>query len=125
MARRSTPATAPSCRVIRRLGLGAGNGDVLPGPLAGHAAACLRCQAELARYRRLKRELAGLATETMQAPQRVMAEVDALIESRPLPHPQGSSAKTAATLAGAAAAAAGVIAVAMWRRSRVLAWPAS
>ncbi|MDJ0925845.1 MAG: hypothetical protein QNJ77_14930 [Acidimicrobiia bacterium] len=93
----------------------------LPGPLGNHAATCLRCQAELARYSKLRRQLAVMADVTEPAPDPLAASVaDAIAtdppeagdsESRPRP--------TRAAAAGAvAAAAAGAVAVAVWRQSK-------
>ena len=115
--------TRPSdlmCRTVR--GVGATAGGALPGPLATHVSECLRCQAELARYRRLRRELGRLAQRREVAPISIAARVDHTISpqlavvGRP-----SQNARRAATIVGATAAAASTAAFALWRRTRAAA----
>jgi hypothetical protein len=86
-----------------------------PGGLTGrrgdHAAVCLRCQAEAAKYRRLRRGLAGLAGVVELAPAEIAASIRETVaqESEPEMAP-GRLAGVAA--AGAAAfVAAGTVVV--------------
>ncbi|MDG2028627.1 MAG: hypothetical protein P8J50_16085 [Acidimicrobiales bacterium] len=93
--------------------LGAGDDAVLSGPARAHVAECLRCQAELANFRRLRRSMRALAS----AP----ALVDVTLEHEilvALDDADGRSARrvpgyaAAAAAVGGLAAAAGVIALA-------------
>ena len=90
------------------------------GRLGEHAASCLRCQAEMARYRSLRRHLGGLAQVVIIAPPTVLAAVEARLGD--VPQPLASSghraAIVAAAAAGAAVAAAGTIVVLGLRRAR-------
>lgn len=91
--------------------LAAGDDAVLSGPARAHVAECLRCQAELANFRRLRRSMRALAS----AP----AHVDFTLEHEilvALDDADGRSARRvpgyAAAAVGGLAAAAGVIALA-------------
>jgi len=96
---------------------------------AKHAAGCLRCQAELAHYRRLRRTLRQLAFEPVAVPfglaDSVIAHLDRAAESLAGHAAQGSRAWArraayAGALAATAAGAAGAFAlVASRRRGRV------
>ena len=108
------------CRATRRLVPETLDPDRLPAGLAQHAASCLRCQAEMARYRRLRRELGALAAQTQPAPATIAPRVEEAIWGGDTEGRAGRHAnRVVATLAGAAAAS--VVAVAMWRRTRVAA----
>ena len=89
------------------------------GPAASaHVEACLRCQAEVANYRRMRRTLRSLAEHPVVASPQLEDEIlDALdlVEGRP---PSRVPVAAAATIGGLAAAA-GVIAFAA-RHRRVL-----
>jgi anti-sigma factor RsiW len=79
-----------------------------------HIASCLRCQAEAARYRTLRRHLAELRNETVQAPPGfVPLVVSGLGTEADVPRKPGGI--EAAVAAAGLAAVAG--AVALWRRS--------
>ena len=54
--------------------------DELGERLAGHVETCLRCQAEAARYRTLRRRLGSLSSEEMTAPKTLVPLVVARIE---------------------------------------------
>lgn len=109
------------CKTVRSLGPDVAESDRLPIALAHHSATCLRCQAEVARHRKLKRELGALASDRKVAPARVLPTVEGAILVTPQAAPAKATTKVAATVAGATAAAASVVAVALWRRSRVVA----
>ena len=113
-------ASQLKCRAVKGLGPDVADSSRLPGPLAHHAASCLRCQAEVARYRRLRREL-GALSETERAPQALVARVEQTIwadeDSEAVKRRSG---RVMATVAGATAAA-GMVVVAMWRRARTAA----
>jgi len=114
-------AESLKCKAIRGLGPDIADSDRLPVSLADHGASCLRCQAEVARYRKLRRELGHLAEDAIAAPERVAAAVELAVAAMPQTEPAKPTAKVVATAAGAAAAAASVVAVALWRRSRAVA----
>lgn len=107
------------CQLVDRA-LPAAFGDVagLPVPLRTHAKACLRCQVEVARYRKLARHLAALSGVVVPAPTAlapaVMQEIgapDSLVPDA------GSRVGRAAAAAGALVAAAGTVAVVRWIRT--------
>ena len=108
------------CKAVKGLGPDLATTDRLPAALAQHAASCLRCQAEMARYRRLRRELGSLAASTEPASPTILAGVEQAIASEARQHETTRHARFVATLAGATAAA-GVVAVAMWRRTHTAA----
>lgn len=111
----------PSCRVVRSI---APSTDVagLSRILETHMSSCLACQAEMARYGKLQRQLASLADVMVPAPAPLVAAVEDAISSAPEPadgtaddsHP----ARIVAAAGAVVAAAAGAVAVAMWRHSR-------
>jgi hypothetical protein len=94
----------------------AANGEgVLAGPARDHVARCLRCQAEMASYRRLRRSTLALAGST--APFDPTLEHDILFrldeyDGRPSRRVPGYAAATL----GGLAAAAGVIVLATRQR---------
>ncbi len=112
----------PTCRLVRTL---APSRDVRPFSVRidGHVSACLTCQAELARYGRLQRQLASLADVVSPAPEPLAAAVAGAIAAssepsepdRGIAHP----ARVAAAAGAVVAAAAGAVAVAVWRHSRL------
>ncbi|MCP3976605.1 MAG: hypothetical protein GY720_19135 [bacterium] len=110
------------CKAVKSLGPNLAEASILPGPLAHHAATCLRCQAEVARFRRLRRELSSLADHIEPAPSTLVERVEQAIWADAAPiGAQHHGAKVVATIAGATAAAASVVAVALWRRARAAA----
>ena len=90
--------------------------SVLSADASDHVAECLRCQAEIANYRRMRRALRTLAEQpTAEAPDlehRILVALDELDGRSPSRVP----AVAAATIGGLAAAA-GVIAIAARRRT--------
>ena len=96
----------------------AADDTVLSADAAAHVAQCLRCQAEVAHYKRMRRVMRGLAehhgVEAPDLEHRILValdEADGTVGTR-------AQAVAAATIGGIAAAA-GVIAFAV-RRSRVV-----
>lgn len=84
-----------------------------------HMAGCLTCQAEAARYRKMYRSLAGLATLTEQPPHGFAPDVAAALGADTSRGRSPSRRGRVAAATGAiAATAAGVVAVALWRRAR-------
>lgn len=81
----------------------------------GHIATCIRCQAEVTRYRSVARNLAALRREVTAAPAGTTQNVLARL-ARP---PRGQRRRRtieAAAATGAVVAVAGALAVAGWRR---------
>jgi hypothetical protein len=110
------------CSTVKGLGPAAAYVGALPGPLATHIASCLRCQADQARYRRLRRELSRLAQRSDVAPVSVVPSVEHAISVRlALAARPRHNARLAATIAGATAAAASTVVFAVWRRTRAAA----
>ncbi len=112
----------PMCRVVQSLAPSR-EFDMLNARLDKHVSSCLSCQAEMARYGRLRRQLASLSEVVVEAPEPLAAAVTAAIASgeapieptRGIAHP----ARVAAAASAVVAAAAGAVAVAVWRHSRV------
>lgn len=113
-------AEALKCRTVRSLNADAVESGRLPATLWDHVSTCLRCQAQVVRSRKLRRELAALASEVDPAPASVLLVVEGAICMEPRHDVAKRSAKLVATVAGATAAAAS-LAVAWWRRSRAIA----
>ena len=94
------------CRTIRSLGPDLAESDRLPATLAEHSSTCLRCQAEVARYRRLRRELDSLGNENVAAPDTILPAVEMAIAAELEPETRPTS-RVVATVAGATAARSG------------------
>lgn len=78
---RRDKAAAPTCEVIAELLPGAVDGTTdLDRQQRRHVEQCLRCQAELARYRRLLRAMRSLRT-VVEAPDGMLADVLAHLEA--------------------------------------------
>lgn len=99
-------------------------GRAAPGPVVRHVERCLRCQAELAQYRRLLRVLHQLRTEMIDPAPGLLADILAAIEAagerraiRSLLRGRRVAYLGGIAAATAAAGAAGVI-VAMSRSRR-------
>ncbi len=109
------------CLVVRSL---APSTEGVPpsGMLGEHVSHCLRCQAELARYSRLRRHLVALADEVEAAPPPMATDVDREIgagSEDSTPPKRGPQVNRVAATGGAvAAAAAGAAAVIVWRHSK-------
>jgi len=91
--------------------------DSLPGPFSRHVSSCLPCQAEQARYRRIRRGLADLASDRIDAPPTLATGVDAAMTALGAHHHRHRAGRVAAA-AGAAVAAAGTVVVVRWLRAR-------
>lgn len=107
------------CAAVRAQLPSTGANAELSAPLAAHAAECLRCQAEVSRSRRLRRDLTELGATSMPAPIGFAVSVDAALD-RPVT-PSGHRIRqgtTVAAAAGALAAAAGTLVVIGWMRAR-------
>ncbi|NND03624.1 MAG: hypothetical protein HKN91_12635 [Acidimicrobiia bacterium] len=109
------------CKTVRSLGPDVADLPRLPVTLAEHSSSCLRCQAQAARYRKLRRELGALSRHSSSAPVRLLAPVDAAIARTSQAEAPKATSKVVATVAGATAVAASVVAVALRRRSRAAA----
>ena len=93
------------------------------GRLGSHVSQCLSCQAELARYNRLRRQLGLLADVVELVPPLLVAAVESEIGAAT----EGSTSPgrsphvgRAAAAGGAFAAAAGAAAVLVWRHSKAV-----
>ncbi len=73
-----------------------------------HLAQCLRCQAEVARYRRLRRELAATAIHPISPPDGLLDALAGGYAERPAPVTAHEHRRRAAYIGGLAATAAGV-----------------
>ena len=113
------------CKLVGRQIATHEDGDVPHRRLSGHTARCLNCQAVKARDRRLRRALAGLATQTLTAPAGLATAVGIAIETRAveqmlapvtaLLEPGRKRIGSPGALVGVAAFAAGGAALAAWR----------
>jgi anti-sigma factor RsiW len=112
----------PTCRIVQSL---APTRDVSPfsARLDRHVGTCLTCQAELARYGRLRRQLASLAEVVSAAPEPLAVSIATAISSDGEPHEPEKGfahpARVAAAAGAVVATAAGAVAVAVWRHSRL------
>ena len=109
-----------TCRIVStRLPL-AGAEASFGSSIDAHVGECLTCQAEIARYRKLSRALSGLAGELVEAPDGFAARVEfALDRDEPVVATGPRRVGKVATATGAiAATAAGVVAIALWRRAK-------
>lgn len=108
-----------TCRLVRLQLPSVDEPEDLDGPLAGHVGSCLRCQAEVSRYRRLHRSLGILSDEVVVAPDGFRAGVEARLAGG---EPGWASAPVraarVAAAAGAVVAAAGTVAMVRWMRTR-------
>ena len=89
-----------------------------------HVATCLRCQAELAQYRRLARTLRSLRSQEVVPLDGLLDDIIAVLDDPELLHDRSRMGRRAAYLSGIAAAtaagAAGAIVIASRVRSRRL-----
>jgi anti-sigma factor RsiW len=113
------------CTVVRMRLPGVDSVDELGERLVSHVASCLRCQAEAARYRTLRRRLGSLSSEEMTAPETLLPSVVARIEREEAPagtDPRVGLRRAAVAISAAAGAAvaatAGTIIVVGLRRSQ-------
>jgi hypothetical protein len=110
-----------TCHMVRFLAPSHSD-TALSGQLNRHVSACLSCQAEIARYGKLRRHLAALSDFTVDAPRPLVATVSAAIAAPdPIisPEPVSHVGRIVAASSAVAAAAVGAIAVVLWRSSRV------
>ena len=111
----------PTCRMVQSLAPSQEVGN-LSKMLDTHVSACLSCQAELARYGKLRRQLSSLTDVVDEAPEQLVAAVTAAIASADDAQDADSglthSARVAAAAGAVVAAAAGAVAVAVWRHSK-------
>jgi len=112
------------CTVVRVRLPGVDSVDDLGDRLAAHVATCLRCQAEAARYRTLRRRLGALAPDQMTAPGTLVPSVVACIEIEESDVPgnrrvglRRAAVAVSAAAGAAVAATAGTIIVVGLRRS--------
>ena len=113
-----------TCLVVRSVAPSTGAAN-LSSRLNSHVASCLPCQAELARYSKLRRHLGALAGVIEPAPGRLAAAVADAIASDGVDRTASSHRPRPVQLAAATgavvAAAAGAVAVAVWRQTRAVA----
>jgi hypothetical protein len=105
---RARPARVPlACEEATEALPALAGGDEVPAALAAHVSQCLRCQAELARYRRLLRTLRSLRGDWATPPAGALGAVLAALEQA---ESSGGRAIRAAYLGGitVAAGAAGM-----------------
>ena len=110
-----------TCLMVRALAPSS-EGVAPGGRLQIHVAQCLSCQAELARYNRLRRQLGSLADVVEPAPLPLVSAIESEIDSgsRPSTTPWRAYqvGQVAAEGGAVAAAAAGAAAVIAWRHSK-------
>lgn len=111
--------TSPTCRAVRAILPSLDDPRALRGPSAAHLGVCLRCQAEAARYRRLRRSLAVISRRTETAPAGLVGAVAQRLTEADAQAPEAPAraARVVAT-AGAVVAAAGTVAMVRWMRAR-------
>lgn len=112
------------CAVVRLRLPGVESVDDLGERLAAHVETCLRCQAEAARYRTLRRRLGALSRDAMTAPATLVPAVVARIEVDESEIPadlrvglRRAAVAMSAAAGAAVAATAGTIIVVGLRRS--------
>jgi anti-sigma factor RsiW len=112
------------CALVRMRLPGVESVDELGERLAAHAGTCLRCQAEAARYRTLRRRLGALSREELKAPGALLPSVVTRIEreeAQSMTDPRARLRRAAVAISAATGAAvaatAGTIIVVGLRRS--------
>ena len=81
-----------TCLVVRAAAPTADLSGLSPPSLESHVTACLSCQAEMARYGKLRRQLAALADVVETAPAPLVPGVEEAIASGQTPIKSGGSA---------------------------------
>ena len=105
----------PACALARPLVLAAAVEDRAPArPVARHMTGCLRCQAEAARGRTMRRGLQALSTERYTPPRDLVVAVEARLGA-----PTRSRRRFVPVAAVAAAAVSMVVVVSLRRRLAV------
>jgi anti-sigma factor RsiW len=108
------------CDQIRdRLAGAVDEADALDPTASRHVGSCLRCQAELAQYRRLLRSLRSLRDEPVTVPADLAALVFARLDAGNRTPPWARRVAYAGALAATAAGAAGAIAIVASRNRRL------
>jgi anti-sigma factor RsiW len=108
------------CDEISELLAGAVDGTTVLDPsMTRHVGSCLRCQAELAHYRRLLRSLRSLREEPIPAPAELPALVRARIDEGGRSSPWPRRVAYAGAVAATAAAGAGAIVLVASRTRRL------
>ena len=108
-----------TCKAVRVQLPSLDDPELPTGPLAAHVGSCLRCQAEVARYRRLHRSLGRLAEHVEVAPDGLVADVESrLSDGDAVVDVSSPSVPRVAAAAGAVVAAAGTVAMVRWMRTR-------
>ncbi len=113
MSSEKSPTAGFNCRDLSDE-LVAADESLLSLPTRVHATECLRCQAELAGYRRLRRMMSSLKNAPIELDPTLEREIFALldeIDDEATRHTPNVLAVAAATIGGIAAATAGVIAL--------------
>lgn len=105
------PSDPLSCVDVADDLAGVADQDLVSTRVGAHVAACLRCQAEVAQYRRLARSMRELATRPPVAPVGLEHEILLTLDDADAHAARRVPARAAAALGGIAAAA-GVIALA-------------
>jgi anti-sigma factor RsiW len=108
------------CDELAEMLAGAVDGSaVLDVDATRHVSSCLRCQAELAQYRKLLRSLRSLREQPIAAPGDLPALVQARIDAAGRGSPWTRRVAYAGAVAATAAAGAGAIALVASRRGRL------
>jgi anti-sigma factor RsiW len=108
------------CDQIReRLADAVDESTALDAAASRHVGSCLRCQAELAQYRRLLRTLRSLRHQPVEVPGDLAALVLARLDAGGRTPPWARRVAVAGALAATAAGAAGAIAVVASRKGRL------
>jgi anti-sigma factor RsiW len=108
------------CDDINELLAGAVDGSTVLDPAAAHhVGACLRCQAELANYRRLLRSLRALRDDPVAAPADLPQLVASRLDGSARPSPWPRRVAYAGAVAATAAAGAGAIVLVATRSRRL------
>ena len=91
------------------------NGSSLPRSIARHTEHCLRCQAEQAQYRKIRRTMLAMRDSYIDPGPSMVAEVMTLVREdalAPVEPPQGDRRRVAYVAAATAATAAGALVLA-------------
>jgi len=108
------------CDDVTELLAGAVDGTTVLDPgAAHHVGSCLRCQAELAHYRRLLRSLRSLREDPVATPADLPALVRARLDAEGRPSPWPRRVAYAGAVAATAAASAGAIVLVASRSRRL------
>jgi anti-sigma factor RsiW len=111
----------PCDELTPRLAASLDDATVLDRDDHAHLAGCLRCQAEVARERRLRRSLAGLLDVVLVPPDDLLEQIADVLDDDDLRHGRHRRVAWVGGLAAATAAAAGgaIVLAARTRRHRL------